>query len=245
MPCVSIEILAVLLYTERTGILFSQIPKTNRRRASMQTIKIHNTKINIRNPYLYAFLASLLIASVCVFWFFKLSVLSSFSPIAYTQEKDIDRYYNDKTRYVNCSADKLYYTGYDYLSRSRVCGHYYYSLTDNQCTIYLIAKPYITDSQNPPLVLENIRFNAALRKNDANLEPLLNYMAADLGWNYAGLERHCAKIIVSQYHYDINLYIILSILCFLSIAASILLGIAAWRRNSGTTIRASKKIGGE
>lgn len=198
----------------------------------MEEITTPTRNIRIKNPYFYAFLAALLTACCCIFAFFSLSVLDSFFPVAYTQEKNIDRYYNENTRYIHCTASKLYYTGYDYLSHSRIQGHYYYTLVNNQCTIYLIAKPYVSDPQNPPMVLENVRFNAVLQKDDSIRKPLLDYMAADLGWNYTGLERHCSKIIISQYHYDIHLYLILSLFCFLSIAATLLLGITAWRHRA-------------
>lgn len=198
----------------------------------MHYIKIGNTKISTHNPYLWAFSVSLIITVMCIITFFRLSILSSFSPIAYTSDKSIDEYYEDDIHYVSCHADTLYYTGYDYLRRNRVKGHYYYSLTDGKCTIYLISSSYVGNTKNPPLTLENVTFNATLKKDHSNLKPLLEYMASDLDWNYHGISRHTSTILVSQYHYSPLLYTLVFILCFICIGATIILGISTWNHRN-------------
>lgn len=208
----------------------------------MHYIKIHKAKISADNPYLWAFLVSLIITVTCIVTFFRLSILSSFSPIAYTADKNIDEYYEDDVHYVSCHADTLYYTGYDYLRQNRVKGHYYYSLTDSQCTIYLISSSYLGNAKNPPLTLENVNFNAALKKDHSNLKPLLEYMASDLDWNYHGISRHTSTILVSEYHYSPVLYAIIFILCFVCVCTTIVLCISTWNhRNHGENTEKEKE----
>ncbi len=207
----------------------------------MHYLKIHNAKISSRSPYLWAFLVSLIITVTCIVTFFKLSILSSFSPIAYTSDKNIDEYYDSGTHYVNCHADTLYYTGYDYLRHNSVKGHYYYSLTDSKCTIYLISSSYLNNTKNPPLTLENVNFNAALKKDHSNLKPLLEYMASDLNWNYHGISRHTSTVLVSEYNYTPLLYAILFMLCFICIGTTIVLCISTWNhRDYGVNIENGK-----
>ena len=152
------------------------------------------------NPYLSACLISLILTICCCIICDRLAIFSSFSPTDLHADENVDTLYEQGKRYVSCTAPALYYTGYDYTSHGKVQAHYYYSLNEDNCTIYLIANDFIQDA-SVPLTLTDVAFHAVLRRNDKNLKPLLEYMAADLGWNYSGLSKHTSLTLISMYHY--------------------------------------------
>ena len=122
------------------------------------------TKNEARNPYSFILLVSVILTVFCFAVCIRLSYFASLSPAGFNAGDNISALYNDGVRYVNCKSGTLYYTGYDYTSRGKVQAHYYYSLIDDSCTIYLISNSFIKDSANPPLTLDSMSFTAALRK---------------------------------------------------------------------------------
>ena len=86
----------------------------------------------------FLFLFVLITISACM----HISLFKSFKPQSYSSSDNIDDCYLSGARYVNVDADTLYYTGYDYIDHDRVKGHYYYTLADDRCTIYLISTKY-------------------------------------------------------------------------------------------------------
>lgn len=161
----------------------------------------------------FLFLFVLITISACM----SISLFKSFKPQSYSSSDNIDDCYLSGARYVNVDADTLYYTGYDYLDHDRVKGHYYYTLADDRCTIYLISTKYFNKDNDIPVSLDDVSFKAVLKKNDTYLKPLLEYMAIDLNWNYSGLSSHTSTIMISQYHYSLPLYLCLLIITFIGI----------------------------
>lgn len=183
----------------------------------------------LRNPYLYPFLAALIFTAFCIAVCFRLSLPASFKPAAYQSGSSIDRCYQENTRYVQCSVEQLYYSGYDYLDHGKIKGHFYYTLVDETCTIYLLSVDTVRTPENPPLSLTDLSFTATLRKNDASLKPLLEYMASDLKWDYAGLAKHTSTILISQYHYNAVLYILIGCITAAGIISALVLFVCALR----------------
>ena len=184
----------------------------------------------------FLFLFVLITISACM----SISLFKSFKPQSYSSSDNIDDCYLSGARYVNVNADTLYYTGYDYLDHDRVKGHYYYTLADDRCTIYLISTKYFNKDNIKILDIgtgsgciaitlnkllnscditgiDDVSFKAVLKKNDTYLKPLLEYMAIDLNWNYSGLSSHTSAIMISQYHYSLPLYLCLLIITFIGI----------------------------
>lgn len=190
----------------------------------MNQIKSHS---KLHNPYFSTFIPALLFTLLCLGTCLRLSLISGFAPANFNSLDDIDTYYSNGTKYVECSASKLYYSGYDYVAGNKVRGHYYYSLENEKCTVYLLSAKYIknhsqsyadfssqseTSAAEFPIELENITFKASLKKNDTNLKPLLEYMAADLNWNYNSLSQHTCSTLISQYNYSFKILMFILII---------------------------------
>lgn len=176
-----------------------------------------------------ALIVSILFSAVMLFIFLYFSIYSSFNPDVHDSKVSIDSFYNPNNRFANIHADTLYYSGYIFSSHNNIKGYYYYSLSEKQCTIYLISKNYIK-SKNlseatdiPPAKLNNVSFLAVLKKNDDNLKPLLESMASDLNWNYSGLSKSTSDILISQYHYCLPFYITITLLLFAGMISNVIL----------------------
>ena len=119
-------------------------------------------------------------------------------------------YYIDEDKYdqiarrsaVQCSADTLYYSGYDYYIHDKIVAHYYYALENNTCTVFLISSSMSDSGAVIPPTLKNVTFYANVRNNDPYLKQLMDYLATDLEWNSYSLSKYTNTFILSQYHYN-------------------------------------------
>ena len=168
---------------------------------------------NFRKYYLLLIIFSIIIFALCI----HISIFQCFSPFEYKNTMSANNTYEMGTRYVDCSADTLNYTGYDYTKGSTVKGYYYYSLNNETCTIYLLSKK--TVGSQPALIISDVSFTGKLVKNDSNLNNLLKYMSHDLKWNYNGIQKFSSDIIISECDYNIMLYVIISILAIIIVIA--------------------------
>lgn len=202
-------------------------------------------KFYITNPYLYAFVISFVFMVLCIISSIRVSILKTFTPVTYSSEMDVDNCYKDGNRYVNCKLDKLYYTGYDYINRNRITGHYYYTINNDRCTIYLLSSDYVKDSQNPPSVITDATFSATLKKNDNNFKTLLEYMSTDLNWNYAGLLRHTKTTIISEYNYNLHMYVLLAFCTLAAIFMTLITAILLWEHHDYKNYARMRRIAHE
>lgn len=174
-------------------------------------------------------IASAVFSAVTLFIFLYFSIYSSFNPDVHDSKVSIDSFYSQNNRFANIHADTLYYSGYNFSGRSNIKGYYYYSLSENQCTIYLISKNYIKSkslseaADIPPAELNDVSFLAVLKKNDDNLKPLLESMSSDLNWNYSGLSKSTSDILIGQYDYCMPFYVTITLLLFAGIISNVIL----------------------
>lgn len=179
----------------------------------------HSIK-KIHHPKYTAFIASVIFSVVALITCFTNSVFTSLFPKQYTISKDTyDEIGGAKS--ISCLADTLYYSGYDYYVHGKIVAHYYYSLKDDTCTIFLIDNAMAGGSDLPSLTLSGVSFSANIRHGDTYLRQLLEYMASDLDWNYYSLSKHSNNYIISQYHYNMPWLIFMIFLTAAGIASAI------------------------
>ncbi len=170
---------------------------------------------NYRKYYLLLIVLSIIILVLCI----HINIFQCFSPREYKSTMSADKVYENGIRYADCSADTLYYSGYDYTRGSTVKGYYYYSLNNETCTIYLLSKK--TVGSQPAISLNDVSFTGKLIKNDTSLDNLLKYMSHDLKWNYNGIQKFSSNIIISECDYNLVFYVIISILAIIVAIADI------------------------
>lgn len=172
----------------------------------------------------------------------RIPVLNCLFPASFSTGQDSADLYKNNIHYINCTIDKLYYTGFDYTQSSRVKGHYYYTLEDGRCDIFLLSSDFVNNagstatdtsenasvedpsraSGSVPAILENVTFNARFISHKGTMEALLKLLARDLGWTYQGISACTQPLIISQYHYSIVPSVILGILLAIAFAGTIL-----------------------
>ena len=164
---------------------------------------MHNTLLHkkLHNPRYTGFIASLIFTITALTTCLTNSVFTSIYPKHYTISEDTFDTISTK-KAINCTTDTLYYSGYDYYVHGKAVAHYYYSLNDNTCTIFLINNK-LAGGSTPLLTLESQTFSANIRHGDTYLRQLLEYMASDLDWNYYSLAKYSNTYIISQYHYNL------------------------------------------
>ena len=164
---------------------------------------MHNTLLHkkLHNPRYTGFIASLIFTITALTTCLTNSVFTSIYPKHYTISEDTYDTISTK-KAINCTTDTLYYSGYDYYVHGKAVAHYYYSLNDNTCTIFLINNK-LAGGSTPLLTLESQTFSANIRHGDTYLRQLLEYMASDLDWNYYSLAKYSNTYIISQYHYNL------------------------------------------
>lgn len=179
----------------------------------------HSIK-KIHHPKYTAFIASVIFSVIALITCFTNSVFTGLFPKQYTISEDT---YDDigSAKSVSCLTDTLYYSGYDYYVHGKIVAHYYYSLKDDACTIFLIDNALAGGSDLPSLTLSEMSFSANIRHGDTYLRQLLEYMASDLDWNYYSLSKHTNNYIISQYHYNMPWLIFMIFLTAAGIASAI------------------------
>ena len=140
-------------------------------------------------------------------------------PTNIDSSKSATELYNSKSIYVKTTTGKLYYTGYDYLRGSSVKGHYYYSLENGKCTIYLFSAEYFKDGV--PSTIENAEIKAMLIHNRSSLDQLLKLMAKDMNWTYDGLASCTDTVIISQMNYAVIPSVMIGIMLFFAFSFSL------------------------
>ena len=201
----------------------------NNQQKTVKYITIINRQIPIQNPYFYGLCIFFILTIIFASAFFISDIPESINPYVYdsktTNSQDI---YNEGVNYVNCQTDTLYYSGYDMVNRNSIKAHYYYSLNNNRCTIYIISSNYIGNPNNPPLTLNNCSFKARLKRSDNNYKQLLENMSRDLNWNYQGMLRHTSSVVINQAGYSLVKNIIITALAVIFFIMTIISAVFLW-----------------
>jgi len=197
-------------------MLISRFLITERNYIRMNSSKLKQSiqKVNLfRMLFPILFLVLLFIAAS------QFPLANCLFPTNIDSSKSATELYNTNSIYVKTTTGKLYYTGYDYLKGSSVKGHYFYSLENGKCTIYLFSA--ISFKDGVPATIENVEIKAMLIHNRSNLEHLLTLMAKDMNWTYDGLASCTDTIMISQMNYAVIPSVLIGIFMFFAFSFSL------------------------
>ena len=156
---------------------------------------------NIRLSLVHHMIIPVIFLTILILLLSQVPVFNCLFPAYISSSEDMSAVYNNN-RYINCEASSLHYTGYDYMIGGRIKGHYYYSLTDGKCTIYVLSGRYVKQYGDFPSTIDSASFCAELIINDSNLHDLLSLMAGDMNWSYKGLSSVTSPVVVSELRYS-------------------------------------------
>lgn len=176
-------------------------------------------KHGIRRANLFKLIFPTVFTVAVISLFFLLPLYEALFPAHYVENtQSTNGIYADGVRYVDMVADTLYYTGYDHLRGNNIDGHFYYSIIDDRCTLYLLSDNV---TNGTPAVINNIPIKGRLDNMGTKLDSLLTFMARDMQWTESGLRNSTNTIIVNELNYNITLSIVVGVLIIISISFSI------------------------
>lgn len=173
---------------------------------------------SIRRSSFRHMIVPIITAVLCIGIYFLLPFAEVFKPETVTSSKDAINKYNAGTNYVKVELDKLYYTGYDVCSGDEVVASYYYEITDNKCTFYILSGEMIEEK---PLSIKNVKVKVHMVQKDGLLENMISSFATNLEWTTEGLEGVTSLVVMDQTSYYEERYIIAYVLLLTAIIYSI------------------------
>lgn len=151
------------------------------------------------------------IAAMCIYSF--ISFDDVFNPRqAYGSQEAVDLY-NKGYEYAYIHVEKLYYTGFDIMSGDESEASYYYEMTDNKCTFYILSSDVVKDK---PLELNNIWVKVKMDKKDGLMENMITSFSGNLGWTSDGMLSVTNNIVMNQEGYHFERYIVVYI-CLMAV----------------------------
>lgn len=129
--------------------------------------------------------------------------------------------YANDIEYISITLNDVHYTGYDNYRNGKIVASYYYSLSNNLCTILLLRNP----DRKLPEHLNNYSINARLEEFDGHSNQVIEKMAEDLNWTKDGLRSVTSDVMIDEtgYKADLYQYLALSLFIFGIISVSYLI----------------------
>lgn len=109
--------------------------------------------------------------------------------------------------YVNVTADKLYYTGYNLTPKIGKQYGYYYALKDNQCIFVLLPMEKGLENE-----LKDYNFYAKVVSPDKTYKKMLSAFSKDINWSEKGISNVTADFVLSCADYHPYFYVTLLII---------------------------------
>lgn len=140
-----------------------------------------------------------LLLCVTIYLCFSVSFIETLFPPATKIPQLTKDSYIDSHPDVKVTFDTLYYTGYDNYSDTKLTGHYYYGLQDNQFILVLLN----TTDKAPKDTLENYKGKFRITYDETQFNKLTGQLAESLNWSQDSLKNISLPIIVSEpdYHW--------------------------------------------
>ena len=180
-------------------------------------MKTHDLKKIIRRIY-----ASRIILPAIVFAAaFAVLCINPFDHTAKITNVDdlssVDSLYAGKTGYIQCTCERLYYSGLDYTVNGRIKARVYYTLSNGKCYIFLMSAERLPDEWSS---LDNVSVNARLIRNNSTYDRVIASLARELNFSEKGMHEIVDATIISQYDYMHSFstvyFVIIMALCILS-----------------------------
>lgn len=137
------------------------------------------------NTYLIHALISLFICLLCCGTIIKFPPHKSLTIKTLNDISELNELSPDN--YVNLKIDKLYYSGLDSKDNNNTNGHYYYNITNNKCTIFLLSDKSVKkyDKNTTPQVIADYSFQGKIMNDDDFNTKVKVYFANQINWyNY-------------------------------------------------------------
>lgn len=143
-----------------------------------------------------------------------------FDPITVKSAAEAVELYNSGHSYARITVEELNYTGFDIKDGDLVKASYYYEITNNKCTYYLLDDELV---KKKPMQLTNVSINVRLSEKDGLFENMMSAFALNLGWSPEGMAGATNSIVIDQTSYNIGTYAVLYVMIILVIIYGVVL----------------------
>ena len=163
---------------------------------------------HIRKISIYNTIISLVAFIVIVMIYFHIPFHDIFYPSQISYANSAYTVFKSDVEYIEITLNDAHYTGYDCYRKGKVYASYYYSLTNNTCTLILVQND---KAKKLPAILDNYTIKARLIENDKLTKEVIANLAADLEWTEEDLTKITAPITINEtkYHQEVYFYLAL------------------------------------
>lgn len=186
---------------------------------------MHITKIKTTSYLIYAiisiFICFMCCATMIIYPPHKSVAIKSLTDISELSE-------TAPGNYVNLKVDKLFYTGLDSKNKKHTNGHYYYNISNNNCTLFLLSDESvrkiskestpdtITDYSIQGKIISDELFNTKLRVNFSN----------QINWTNNELSKMTYPYLVSEINPNKELPLTIAVILIIIAICSLILSIS-------------------
>lgn len=110
-------------------------------------------------------------------------------------EEKMETMYNEKLTSVKYVAEKVKYTGFDYVVDGKIKGAYYYSVINNKMYMFLLK------TDEPKQEYDNIEIKGKIIKDNVSVGHIISQLAAENNLNAAMFTEYCCGYIISEPDY--------------------------------------------
>lgn len=140
-------------------------------------------------------------------------------PVTINSLSEIEDQYDKGNKYIKYTANKLYYSGFDYNIGNKTKANVYYTLSNGHCYYIVID---LESNNGIAKILDNFTFSAQLVKNNELYSSLNQKLAEQINFSEKRLEDISCSIIISQYNYTRDFTRLLLIMFYILLISSFL-----------------------
>lgn len=124
-----------------------------------------------------------------------------FHPRPLNSKSDFEAFYNRDLPHVTVTVPELMYSGFDYTADGHIQGHYYYTLIDGRCQLYILAKEAGID---PAAIANPVKLKGRLvALSEEEYHTVITGMSDRLNWSSSSLEKLSAPYAVTTVPYPV------------------------------------------
>lgn len=181
---------------------------------------------NIRRALLKQLILPVLLFLVSIFILILTPRDNIFNPRPLNYKSNYESFYNRKLPHVTVTVSGLKYSGLDYIVDGHIRGHYFYTLLDGHCQLYILSRESdITEqAELPPRTLRG----RLVMLDEVEYKTTLKKMAEALNWSPSSLQMIVSRYAVTNVSYPFYADLLFRFVlwgCFLLSLSDILCGI--------------------
>lgn len=161
-------------------------------------MKTKTLKTIIRQHYIIKLIIPILLVAVGCILLFNNPYSKRMTPTPLAEPSYVKEAFDNGTRYVHITVDKLYYTGADLTLRGRTKGRVFYATDNDYIYYFVIANSLLPENYSE---LTNFDIKCSLTDEIRNYDSLIKTMSEKLDFSPEIIQALSCNIIFDQYFY--------------------------------------------